>query len=308
VKAHAVALTLFGIAIAPRIALGQSTPGEADRLYQGGQTLLAAGELDQACSAFRASAKIDPALGAILSVAYCDEKQGRPATAWSEYALVARRAHERGQAEREKFALGRARALEVNVTHVHLSVAPPSARVTVDGQPAQFVDEKTLLVPPGSHTITVVVGEERPWSRDIQLGEMRESPDPSYVVGAPVAGSISPEPPVPPPTRGAAQRDAGIAAAAVGVAGVVVGTIFGIKTLGISGRCPNKTMCPEADIDSATTSGIVSDVGFGVGVAGLALGAWLFLSAPRGPVQTTAWRLSFASASGGPGFVVGRSW
>jgi hypothetical protein len=70
----------------------------------------------------------------------------------------------------------------------------------------------------------------------------------------------------------------------VGVAGVVVGSIFGIVTLGnrstLNNECPNK-QCPhgtQSDIDAFNRNGTISTVGFVAGVVGLGAGAYLFFS------------------------------
>jgi len=310
VRPRPLVATMILVALVPSMARGQAPPNSADELYRTAQALLQSGQLAEACVAFRGSAKIDPALGAILSVAYCDEQEGRPATAWGRYAMVARRAHERGQTEREQFARGRATALEVKVTHVHLSVAPPSARVTIDGESAEFADDKTILVPPGDHAIEVVIAGQAPWTTKVQLGEARETPDPSFVVPEGVVPvGVAPETAPPPlePARGSTQRIVGLSVAGVGVVGLVVGAIFGVKTLGISGTCPIKTACPQTDIDQANTNGIVSDFGFGIGVAGLGAGAWIFFSAPRAR-STTAWQLSPQVGPGASGLALGRAW
>jgi hypothetical protein len=68
----------------------------------------------------------------------------------------------------------------------------------------------------------------------------------------------------------------------VGGVGLAVGTVFGIMALAskssLNGECPTKTTCPKAaqsDIDALGSRATISTVGFGVGIAGVALGAVL---------------------------------
>ncbi len=303
----------LGIALSPGLALAQDPSSQADALYRSAQALLQAGRLDEACRDFRASESLDSALGSVLSVAYCDEHEGKPATAWSRYVGVATRAHERGQTDREQFARAHAKGLESYVTHVRLSVAPPEAQITIDGAPAQLADDRTVLVPPGKHTLGVRVEGKVPWSHAVTYAEARERPDPLLLVElVPVPsetlGAAPSAPPAPSPTSGTTQRFVGVGVAGVGLIGVVVGTIFGVKTLGISSTCMDKSDCPQPVIDQASRNGIVSDVGFVVGVAGLGAGAALFFTAPRSATATTAWRLSPSVGSGVAGAVLGRAW
>ncbi len=56
-------------------------PTEADRLFQEGRDLLAAGKPDEACAKFELSIKKDPrAVGTLLNLALCNERLGKLAT------------------------------------------------------------------------------------------------------------------------------------------------------------------------------------------------------------------------------------
>lgn len=106
------------------------------------------------------------------------------------------------------------------------------------------------------------------------------------------------EQPEAPPPKGRVDA-ATIAAAGVGVVGLSIGTIFGIKAIGekpsgfVTGR--DGTYADLASkADSAHTSAIVSDIGFAVGVVGVAAAAVLYFARPKAlPV-----RIGFAPAFG----------
>jgi hypothetical protein len=72
----------------------------------------------------------------------------------------------------------------------------------------------------------------------------------------------------------------------VGVSGFAVGGVFGIlamsKKSSADNECPNKVCNPQgtALISQAQTSATVSTIGFGVGLAGAAAAAWLFIRPP----------------------------
>jgi hypothetical protein len=70
----------------------------------------------------------------------------------------------------------------------------------------------------------------------------------------------------------------------VGGVGVGVGTAFGVLAMGakstLDGECgASKKQCPkQSDLDALNTDAVVADVGFAVGVVGLAVGTVLLLS------------------------------
>jgi hypothetical protein len=76
-----------------------------------------------------------------------------------------------------------------------------------------------------------------------------------------------------------------IVAYSVGAAGIAVGSIFGIATLVNKGdldeQCPTPNTCrdeAQPDIETANLNAAISTIGFGVGIAGAALGTYLLLS------------------------------
>jgi hypothetical protein len=99
---------------------------------------------------------------------------------------------------------------------------------------------------------------------------------------------VEPEPPKAPeapPPKGRIDA-ATIVAAGVGVVGLSVGAIFGIKALGerpsgfTTGRDGSYADFVSKN-DSAHTSAIVSDIGFAVGVVGVAAAAVLYFARPK---------------------------
>jgi hypothetical protein len=94
---------------------------------------------------------------------------------------------------------------------------------------------------------------------------------------------LIPETPTPAVVRSAPNYTAAIVSGAVGVAGIAVGTAFGIMAINnrsaLNKDCDAAKVCPSAsqgDINSYSTNGTISTVGFGVGVVGVALGAYFF--------------------------------
>ncbi|HEV7557771.1 MAG TPA: hypothetical protein VGO00_20035, partial [Kofleriaceae bacterium] len=99
-------------------AYAQRAEGEAE--FQRGKTLMAAGKVAEACAAFEASMRIDPAKGTLYNLALCHEKLGKIASAWSEFIELSRADT---NAARAKDSTRRATALEPQLTRMHLVIA-----------------------------------------------------------------------------------------------------------------------------------------------------------------------------------------
>jgi len=65
-------------------ALAHANPA-AEKVFQDGKALLAAGKIAEACEAFRRSQELEPRVGTLLNLGDCEEKRGRFATAWSAF-------------------------------------------------------------------------------------------------------------------------------------------------------------------------------------------------------------------------------
>src|SRR6185436_13656654 len=71
-------------------ALAQPAGAQAEVLFRQGRTLLSAGKVAEACSAFEESQKLEPAVTTLLNLAGCREKLGQFATAWGLFLEAAR--------------------------------------------------------------------------------------------------------------------------------------------------------------------------------------------------------------------------
>jgi hypothetical protein len=205
----------------------------------------------------------------------------------------------RAEAERLAASLaGRIPTLSLRVTGLAANEVPT---VRVDGE---LVPPDALPLPrranPGTHHVVAAAAGHAEVARDIVLGEGQTATvdlpiGPALVVETPPPRAVVPVPlPAPVAELPAASRSPGAAtwaALGVGAAGLVVGTIAGILELSkastLKGECQGNT-CPETargDLDGANTLANVSNVALGVGVVGAALGAVLYLTAPRGSAQ-----------------------
>lgn len=67
------------------IATAQNSKAAATIQFDKGRALLKQGKYQEACTAFEASQKLDPANGTLFNIAECSEKLGKLSTAWLAY-------------------------------------------------------------------------------------------------------------------------------------------------------------------------------------------------------------------------------
>jgi hypothetical protein len=182
---------------------------------------------------------------------------------------------------------------------IHVDGAPPDKlSLTVDGTAVSTaILDADRPTDPGTHTVSASAVGYRTESTTVSVREGGESAvqiklevDPNAVAAAPAAATaavvalppLTPSNSVPKSSKATTERAVAIAGFAFGGVGLAVGTVFGLLALGtkstLDSHCFNK-VCPsseQSDIDSLDTKATVSTVGFGVGIAGVAVGA-LFL-------------------------------
>jgi hypothetical protein len=248
-----VAATLaLGAAFSGVEARGQSpadpTIALAEALFRQGRELAGREQWAEACPKLAESQRLDPKLGTLLNLAHCHEKEGKTATAWAEYTSAEALARRTGQKEREDFARERITELQAKLAHVLLRMAAPPAGLglQLDGKP---VDVAALNVPlpvdPGKHRITATAPGKRDWSGEVDV------PSKMVELSVPIppleAAEVKPVPPAPLPSS------------SQGAAPIPISQ-------------PGPVADPEND-PVRTRSRTLMMVGFGVGSAGLIVGA-----------------------------------
>jgi hypothetical protein len=293
----------------------------AEALFRHGRELLDAGKVSEACEKFAASQRADPALGTLLNLAACHEREGRTATAWSEFTdayAQATGAHDK----RASYAQTRLVALEKTLYRVVIEVAEPPADLVVrlDGQPLGREALGTALpVNPGERTIEAQAAGRESWSRKVSVPKTAGQERVEIPALAAIAVPVAPAPVVQkqptgemplavhvPMQDGFPRRKLiGIGVASAGVVAVGVGSIFGVKAMNRNDdskpHC-QQNVCDPTGVklnDEAKSAATVSTVLFGVGLAAIGAGAWLFFSRPQ--ASTTA---AVVPTDGGAAFSV----
>jgi hypothetical protein len=175
-------------------------------------------------------------------------------------------------------------------------VAVPSALLDAD-RPTDPGSHEVSVAAPGYKTETTTVAVREGGESAVQL---KLEVDPNAVAASPVAAPpavvvapASPPGPAQAPPPKTTERGIAIAGFVVGGVGLVVGSVFGILALGtkstLDSKCVSKTCPPDqqSNIDSLSTKATVSTVGFGVGIAGVAVGAILLGISHNGGGATT---------------------
>lgn len=280
-------------------SFAQDSP-TAEELFQKGREAAKRGDQAAACAFFGDSYALDPAVGTLFNLAYCEETLGRVATAWTHYKTLEARVpadDPRLEAIRERLL-----ALEPRLSRISLtlsSACPPDTKVFSDGKeipPDQL--GKPMLIDPGRHNIEVQAPGREPASEPVI---MRESETREFVLEP---GAIAePEPPVEPQkpprvrkpvarpapatTTTSTQKKLGWGLVGLGAAGfittaVAAGFVLDRKAT-VDDECPPNLACSAEGKNAAESGKVWSTVGtvaFIVGAAAGGTGTYLILTAP----------------------------
>jgi hypothetical protein len=314
---------LLALAFAPPALAEAPDPAAAQALFDQGKKLMSEGKPAEACPKFLESQRLDPGVGTLLNLAACYEASGRNASAWSTFLEGESAARAEGNADAAHVARSRAEALAPKLSKVTINVTHPNIPGLEVRRDDAIVGQAQWQLPiptdPGVHHIRASAPGHKPWQFDVDLkgaGAIAEVAVPDLVLddavaSAPVA-TPTPAPPVaspapaalPAPPSGSgglgAQRGLAIAAGVVGVAGIAVGTVFGLKSKSkhddAVGHCGDLG-CDAQGVtlrSDAISAGNVSTVAFIAGAVGL-VGGVLLWSTAKGPDSGTQVGLGLGS-------------
>ncbi len=149
-------------------AFGETQAGRkaaAESLFQRGVELVGEGKFEEACRQFEASQELDSALGTMLHLGDCYEREGRTGSAWALFLEARSLAGATGQAERERVAAERANALEPKLSYVVINVVPQEGlvlRLNGTAIPAASFGEP-VPVDPGEQRVEATVPGAAPY-------------------------------------------------------------------------------------------------------------------------------------------------
>ena len=314
-----LAALLLLLSGAPNARAQTANRALAEELFRQGQSLMEKSRYAEACPKFAESQRLDPGTGTLLNLALCHEKEGKLASAWSEYNEVVALAQRDNRPDRVSYAEQRLAAIQPKLSRLTIEVAPgadlPGLKIELDGgavgRPSIGV---AVPVDPGPHKVTASAPHRHAWDTTVQVGT--EPSTQSIVVpvlakapesagdAAPGASGFSDRP----KSNGKTQRTIAYVLGGLGIVGVGVGTVFGLTAISKNDTSNEQgcvdNRCPPAAAEtreSAQSAGNVSTVAFAVGGAALAAGVVLLFTAPSNPKQergVTAARLSLGGHTG----------
>jgi hypothetical protein len=309
----ALAAALAGLTVSPLARADDSAAAQA--LFDQAKKAMAAHHYSEACPKLEESLRLQEAVGTLLNLADCYEKEGKLASAWSKYLEVSTRARSAGQASRARIGRDRAAALAPKLSNLVIDVAPRRADGLEIRRDGTLVGEAewgaAIPADAGTHTIEASAAGRKPWSETVVVADgtattrvsvpdlERIPVEPPPPLASPVPEATPPEPmaPTEPRPHGNALRVAAIVFGSLGIAGVGAGSVFGVMSMlkhnDASNLCPPPGPCnTPGGVDAwhkAYDYGNVANVAFIAGGAGLAAGTVLWvLSAKSGghPVTT----------------------
>jgi len=179
----------------------------------------------------------------------------------------------------------------------------PSVRVSMDGQLLlERLDGRSVDVDPGTHTFTFEASDGTKAEKQVVVAEGEKNKRVTATLGAPVeARPVTPGGDTKSTSSGVPWRTIGLVTAGVGVAGLVVGSVFGIEA---ANGCSNSVCPSETAKDNA---GANADRSTGFFVAGgvlAAAGVTMWLLAPR----AESVQIGPSAMNGGGGVIVRGVW
>jgi hypothetical protein len=263
----------------------------AEVRFHAGEQFFDDKQYEAACAAFEESERLDPQLGTLLNLAFCQERMGKTATAWHEYSIGAVWAEQRGQHDRAAWALGRAVEVSRRVPIILLDVPPTAQGYTIELDGSMVAPSAwgtPLSVDPGEHVVRVSSRGHRGQQLTLRVPEGPVTQGlniPILEIGTEMAAWAPVEPRPRVASRSSNGRMVfGLAGIGVGVAALAVGSYFGVRTFAKKNEASSHCVGTECDATGvsleadAHTSATASTVTFAVGGASLALGTWLALT------------------------------
>jgi hypothetical protein len=318
-------LLVIALAFAGTTAHAQPSDRDvaAESLFREGRRLVKDGKLAEGCDKLEASERMADSVGTLLNLGDCREKTGQLATAWAMFLRAATAARAGGDATRETEARTRAHALEPRLSYLTISVPRQSE---VDGlaieRDGAAVDpalwNQGVPIDAGAYEIRGRAPGHEPWSTrvEVQNGQKVSVEVPRFKQIRAMTAAVAPAAPLdaqpepaaaasPPPPRHrllSPLRDAALASAAVGLAGITVGVKLELDAKDLQRQadaiCP-ATMCDDRRAlslnSSARHDAQVGDIVLGVAGAAVAAGAAMWLvGAPHISASVGSDRVSIA--------------
>lgn len=270
------------LATAPAWAGGAED--EARKLFEEGTAAESSGRAAEACAKFRQSLGLVREVGPLLKVKDCDLRDGKLVSGEASLReLISRWPQPGPELDALKTELA---AVEKRIPRITLKLregAPIGVSVRLDGTAIDF-PANDRAVDPGKHELSVEV-PDRPTDRIVV--ELRDGERKTIEVPARAPDPVKPPPPPETSSGLGALGIVGIVLGAVGVGGFVGAGVTGKLVLDKQTEFEDRHCGPEDALPDAEDCGIIASDGdtlliangvmWGVGIAGIAVGASLLI-------------------------------
>jgi hypothetical protein len=281
----------------------------AEALFQAGRAAARSGDAAGACTRFRESHRLDPALGTRLNLALCEEELGRTATAWGLFLSLVQTLPEHD--ERSRLAREHLDVLDRLVPRVTLVVSGPTPSgfkvILADASITEMGLGVAIPVDPGSHQLEVVTpgGPTRRQEFAVAAGESRivhieGGPGPAPVSAGDASASKS--------APGSPLRVAGVVAFGAAGASLAASLTLGFLAMRRKGvmdeHCGPDGACSRAGLEAAREGQTFVDASTATFVGACALaavGTTLFIWQGRSRRSGSATPLTLLLSPGGIG-------
>ncbi len=259
----------------------------AETLFQHAKRLMAEKHYGEACPKFQESQRLDPAGGTLLNLASCHELDGKLAMAWAEFKEAAAVARRDNRKDRLDVAEQHIAALEPRMSRVAIVMGSgadlPGLAIELDGVALGAASLGTPLpIDGGTHVVTASAPGHNAWHAELRFGMEADS----RRVLVPVLSAIGQPPSVPVESGPNPQRITAFVLGGVGIAALGIGTYLGVRAASKRSESDDncKPQCTQAGVDlndQARVAAHGADLGFGIGLVGLGVATYLFLTSPN---------------------------
>jgi hypothetical protein len=289
----------LAIAFSSATALADGPTGAdqtlAQTLFDESVKLMDQGRFAEACPKLAESQRLDPGGGTLLNLGFCRQNEGKLASAWAAYNEALSQAIRDGRKDREQTARVHVDELDGKVAKLAIDVSDEARKIDqieirIDGTPVRQAAWGVLApIDRGTHGIIVSAPGKREYRTSV---EVKEDGTVQHVSIPALANA----PIVIDRTRGSgherpshAQATIGWVTGAIGVALLAGGVTTGVLALDAKGKAdsgctlPGNT-CTQDGFDwneRAKTYAWLADFGVGLGVAAIATGLVLIITAPK---------------------------
>lgn len=147
---------------------------QAEALVKEGTKLRDAGKLDEACPKLEQAYKLAPNSGRLMHVAICHEKQGKIATAWTEYIDAEGEARKEGRPKVEADAKAFSKKLEGKLPRATLNVPEAAVvdglEISIDGVVIEKSNwKKSRPLDPGEHKVLASAPGKLPAEQTVSM-------------------------------------------------------------------------------------------------------------------------------------------